>query len=71
MDWGRLIQGGVDARAVPGKHETILKEPDVRDLARALTTALADSRAGMTAPQYSPREKSRLRTRGCAAPWSG
>jgi thioesterase domain-containing protein/acyl carrier protein len=45
MDWGRLARAGVDAQTIPGRHETILQEPNVRELARALTAALADSRA--------------------------
>jgi amino acid adenylation domain-containing protein len=44
MDWARLAHGGVDAHTVPGNHETILQEPNVRELARTLTAALGDSR---------------------------
>jgi amino acid adenylation domain-containing protein len=61
MDWARLARGGVDAQTVPGNHESILLEPNVRELARALTVALADSRAsrpepaGVDAPQRYER----------------
>src|SRR5262249_51110003 len=71
MDWGRLARGGVDAQTVRGHHESILQEPNVRELARALTTALAHSRAGMTPPQYPPRETSNLRTGSRDAPRAG
>jgi amino acid adenylation domain-containing protein len=46
MDWARLARGGVDAQTVAGNHENILQEPNVRELAQALTAALADGRAG-------------------------
>jgi thioesterase domain-containing protein/acyl carrier protein len=45
MDWARLARAGVNAPTVPGNHETILQEPYVRELAQALTAALADSHA--------------------------
>jgi amino acid adenylation domain-containing protein len=63
MDWARLARGGVHVQTVAGNHETILQEPNVRELAHALTAALADSRAGVSPPQEGPN----LRTRGPAA----
>jgi amino acid adenylation domain-containing protein len=58
MDWARLVAAGVQVQTVPGNHQSILKEPNVRDLAHALTTALADSRAGVT--HYASQERSNL-----------
>jgi thioesterase domain-containing protein/acyl carrier protein len=36
LGWGRLAEGGVDIRLVPGTHSTVLSEPNVRGLAEAL-----------------------------------
>jgi thioesterase domain-containing protein len=47
MGWARLACGGVSVQTVAGEHETILKEPNARELAHALTVALAASRAGV------------------------
>ncbi|HWY74620.1 MAG TPA: non-ribosomal peptide synthetase, partial [Verrucomicrobiae bacterium] len=38
--WGRLVGGGVDIRLVPGSHESIFMEPDVRHLAAELNACL-------------------------------
>jgi amino acid adenylation domain-containing protein len=43
LGWGRIAQGGVDVRTVPGHHESILTEPHVRKLAEALQNALTCS----------------------------
>jgi amino acid adenylation domain-containing protein len=43
MDWARLSPAGVDAKTVPGDHDTVLMEPKVRELAQALVAALAHS----------------------------
>jgi amino acid adenylation domain-containing protein len=40
LGWGRLAQGGVDVHVVPGKHETVLREPNVRRLAEELKKCL-------------------------------
>jgi FkbH-like protein len=39
--WGELAAQGVDIRIIPGSHENIFKEPDVRSLAQTLETCLA------------------------------
>jgi thioesterase domain-containing protein len=71
MDWARLARAGVDAQIVAGNHESILQEPNVRELAHALTTALADSRVGLAPPHHTLQERSNLRTGGRAAPAQG
>lgn len=43
LGWGKLAQGGVDVRLIRGNHDSILREPDVQFLARALTSALKDA----------------------------
>lgn len=30
LDWGRLAAGGADVHVIPGDHETLLREPNVR-----------------------------------------
>jgi thioesterase domain-containing protein len=67
MDWARLVAAGVHVQTVPGNHESILKEPNVRALAHALTTALMDSRAGATPAHHAPRERSNLGAESRAA----
>jgi amino acid adenylation domain-containing protein len=36
LDWGRLASGGADVHVVPGDHETLLREPNVRILGQLL-----------------------------------
>jgi amino acid adenylation domain-containing protein len=36
LGWGKLAEGGVDVRVIPGTHETLLREPHVRELANVL-----------------------------------
>ena len=40
LGWGRLAHGGVDGHVVPGKHGTVLQEPNVRGLAEELKKCL-------------------------------
>ena len=42
--WGEWAAGGVDVRIVPGSHENIFVEPDVRTLAGELEACLANPR---------------------------
>jgi hypothetical protein len=53
LGWGRLAGGGLEVVTVPGNHETILKEPNVRVLAEALLTHL---RAAQARPWGEPGE---------------
>ncbi len=39
--WGELVRGGVTVRIIPGQHETLMTEPHVCLLARALQSDLA------------------------------
>ncbi len=41
--WRRLAQGGVEVVEVPGDHQTIVKEPFVRELAKALEKSIRRS----------------------------
>jgi thioesterase domain-containing protein len=40
--WGRLAKGGVKIRFVPGSHENVFMEPNVRALAAELQAALTE-----------------------------
>ncbi len=54
--WGRLAGGGVEIKMVPGSHENIFMEPDVRSLAAQLKTCLDRSNPSeqKTAPATTP-----------------
>ncbi|WP_051181214.1 amino acid adenylation domain-containing protein [Thermithiobacillus tepidarius DSM 3134] len=52
LGWSRLAQSGVTVRTIPGKHSTLLKEPNVGILAQALTDCLAQAEDA-TAPEES------------------
>jgi thioesterase domain-containing protein len=41
--WGRLALGGVVVKSIPGSHENIFLEPNVRSLAAELAEALAQT----------------------------
>jgi thioesterase domain-containing protein len=43
LGWGQLARGGVAVRMIPGRHENILAEPHVRQLAAELKAAYIDS----------------------------
>ena len=45
MGWGALARGGVAVRDVPGDHLSMVHEPDVRGLARALAACLDEAGA--------------------------
>ena len=42
MDWARLAPAGVHVHIVPGDHDTVLMEPQVRRLGKVLAAELAD-----------------------------
>jgi thioesterase domain-containing protein/acyl carrier protein len=46
LGWGALAGGGLEVVSVPGNHETMLKEPNVRALAEALLTRLRGCHGG-------------------------
>lgn len=46
--WSRLARGGVSVRQIPGSHENIFVEPNVRFLAQELNASLAAARATPT-----------------------
>src|SRR5205823_6476467 len=47
--WRKLAQGGVQVTVIPGSHENIFMEPNVRTLAKELGFALAQAqRQGAT-----------------------
>jgi thioesterase domain-containing protein len=45
MDWGEVAEGGVQVRVVPGDHSTMITEPLVRHLAKALSDELDAAQA--------------------------
>jgi amino acid adenylation domain-containing protein/FkbH-like protein len=47
MRWGALALGGVTVKLIPGSHENIFMEPNVKSLALGLTEALSDAREGV------------------------
>jgi amino acid adenylation domain-containing protein/FkbH-like protein len=42
--WGALASGGVTVKLIPGSHENIFMEPNVKSLALALNAALSETR---------------------------
>jgi len=44
LRWGALATGGVTVKLIPGSHENIFMEPQVKSLALSLTTALSETR---------------------------
>jgi thioesterase domain-containing protein len=48
LGWSELAREGVDVRVVPGSHARIFVEPNIRDLAKELESALAASRPRTT-----------------------
>jgi amino acid adenylation domain-containing protein/FkbH-like protein len=42
--WGALAMGGVTVKLIPGSHENIFMEPNVKSLALALNAALSETR---------------------------
>jgi hypothetical protein len=45
LGWGELAEGGVQVRVVPGDHSTMMTEPLVRHLAKALSDELDAAQA--------------------------
>jgi hypothetical protein len=50
--WSGLATGGVSVLRIPGSHENIFIEPNVRSLARELEGCLARARAAADAPTH-------------------
>jgi thioesterase domain-containing protein len=44
MGWSELAKEGANVRIVPGSHARIFVEPNIRDLAKELQTAIAESK---------------------------
>jgi amino acid adenylation domain-containing protein/FkbH-like protein len=44
LRWGALARDGVTVKLIPGSHENIFMEPNVKRLAESLTAALAETR---------------------------
>ena len=43
MGWGKLAEGGVDVKVIPGSHLRIFKEPHVNELAAQLRLAIEEA----------------------------
>jgi thioesterase domain-containing protein len=41
--WKDCVRGGVTQKIIPGAHETIMEEPGVQNLAKAMNESLAQS----------------------------
>ena len=48
--WHDLVKGGLEIRAIAGRHFDIVREPHVRELAKELDACLAEARARASAP---------------------
>jgi hypothetical protein len=46
LGWGQRALGGVDIEVIPGDHDSIFREPNVRVLAEKLTEHIMAIRAG-------------------------
>jgi thioesterase domain-containing protein len=62
LGWTRYARGGLEVIAVPGTHQTLMREPQVQTTAARLAECLAKVRAGLgpappepTPPQVLPR----------------
>jgi thioesterase domain-containing protein len=45
LGWGKMAGGGVDVRVIPGKHDTVLREPNVQGVAAELRKCLLANQA--------------------------
>ena len=52
--WGGLALGGVKVKRIPGSHENVFTEPNVRYLARAIEECLAQAQAENHNPRPNP-----------------
>jgi amino acid adenylation domain-containing protein/FkbH-like protein len=59
--WGKLVRGGVRLKLIPGSHESIFVEPNVKELAQTLTRALEVAQGPHSASETS-------RNNGCLDP---
>jgi amino acid adenylation domain-containing protein/FkbH-like protein len=48
LRWGSLVSGGVTVKLIPGSHENIFMEPNVKSLAHSLTATLSETRRRST-----------------------
>ena len=53
LRWGPLAAGGVTVKLIPGSHENIFMEPNVKSLAQGLTAALSEAQE-QTARENEP-----------------
>jgi hypothetical protein len=61
LGWKALAGGGLDIVTIPGNHETILQEPNVRILADCLLTHLCKAHGE---PGATPAEKNARKPEG-------
>jgi aspartate racemase len=55
--WGKLVKGGVEIKLVPGSHESIFMEPDVRFLAEQLKPCLSSLDASVQKASHESNRK--------------
>jgi thioesterase domain-containing protein len=65
--WGRLARGGVEVRRVAGSHHTLLKQPHVPTLARALRAGLDAADTAHTGGNTAKDVGGRMRDEGLDA----
>ena len=65
--WRRLIKGNFTVRLVPGRHGTMLEEPNVATLAYELRTAMDEIFASSSSlSRIQPQPDALPRSAGCA-----
>jgi amino acid adenylation domain-containing protein/FkbH-like protein len=62
--WRKLAQGGVQVTVIPGSHENVFMEPNVRTLAKELSFALAQAQR-REAREHSPTPSVNLQSSTC------
>lgn len=54
LGWGKVITGQLDVQEVPGSHDTFIREPHVRVLARRLNAALREAELTVSSAADAP-----------------
>lgn len=60
LGWERLAGGGVEVRVIPGTHETLLREPHVRVLAKELKEFICNPAVAKNEPSVNGSQGNRL-----------
>jgi hypothetical protein len=49
--WGKLVRGGVTVKRIPGSHENIFMEPNVKFLAEKIEECLVEATPASAKPE--------------------